>query len=64
MAQFSVKEAVMEIPILIKRTAAVKIPARLKLHAVRNVSQSGQTRRRKKSLLRRVLLALDPILPH
>jgi len=54
----------MEIPVLIKRTAAVKIPARLKLHAVRNVSQSGQTRRRKKSLLRRVLLALDPILPH
>ena len=54
----------MQIPVLIKRAAMVKAPGRLKLRAVRNAKQSGQTRRRKKSLLRRVLLALDPILPH
>jgi hypothetical protein len=54
----------MQIPVLIKRVTVVKAPVRLKLRAVRSARQLGQTRRRKKSLLRRVLLALDPILPH
>ncbi|MBI5394549.1 MAG: hypothetical protein HZA91_04555 [Verrucomicrobia bacterium] len=54
----------MQIPVLIKRTAAVKIPAPLKLRAVRNGDRLARKPRRARSLFRRVLQALDPILPH
>lgn len=54
----------MQIPALIKRAVAARVPVRLKLRAVRNDDPLVPKPRRARSLVRRVLRFLDPILPH